>query len=135
MHFEHAEHPNKPNRKNHIRAHTIISGYLFKRDPQNPNNTIVSIVAQTDVKVTFYCLMGLGNDSDLDRELQCREGSQGLVQGFPEERQEADLPGTDLNSKRCSSEVSPWLLAGNRVFPVKSRTWLRDVLWNIDWLD
>lgn len=58
MHFEHAEHPEKPNRKNHIRAHTIISGYLFKRDSENPNNTVVSIVAQTDVKVIFYCLMG-----------------------------------------------------------------------------
>lgn len=50
MHFEHAEHPDKPNRKNHIRAITIISGYLFKTSPDNPNNTDVYIVAQTDVK-------------------------------------------------------------------------------------
>ncbi len=79
--------------------------------------------------------MDVGNDSDLDRELQCREGAQGLVQGFPEERQEADHPGTDLNSKKCSLEVSPSLLAGNGVFLVKSRIWFRDVLWNTYWLD
>lgn len=135
MHFEHAEHPNKPNRKNHIRAHTIISGYLFKSDPENPNNTVVSIVAQTDVKVIFYCLMGLGNDSEFDRELQCNKSAEGLVQGFPEERQEADFPRTGLNSKRFSLEVSAWLPAGNGIFTLKSRTWYKDVVWNIDWLD
>ena len=50
MHHTHTEHPRKPNRSNHIRAYTIVSGYLFTKNKENPNDTDVVIVAQTDVK-------------------------------------------------------------------------------------
>ena len=49
LHHVHTEHPLKPDRENLIRAHTIVSGYLMSVSPENPNDTIVTIVAQTDV--------------------------------------------------------------------------------------
>jgi hypothetical protein len=39
----------KPARDGFIRAHTIVSGYTLSVDPSNSNNTIVTIVAQTDI--------------------------------------------------------------------------------------
>lgn len=52
-HFVTADHDKKPKRKKHIRANTIISGYLFNKCKDDPNNTEVHIVACTDIKV--YC--------------------------------------------------------------------------------
>ena len=51
--FSHTDHPLKPEFKNFIRAHTIISGYLIRQCKENPQDSNLTIVAQTDIKVIY----------------------------------------------------------------------------------
>lgn len=49
MHFEHAEHDSRPVYEKIIRAHTIISGYLFK-GVNGGKDTELLMVSHTDPK-------------------------------------------------------------------------------------
>ena len=51
--FKSIDHPMVPVKKNCIRAETFISGYIISAEPLNPENTILQLVTQVDVKV-FY---------------------------------------------------------------------------------
>ncbi len=50
IHFESVEHPLRPEIKKCIRAHTYISGYVFKEISQFPLRCELHIVSQTDIK-------------------------------------------------------------------------------------
>lgn len=43
--FKSTESPLMPERKNHIRAETIISGYLIYPDPDNPHNSYLELLS------------------------------------------------------------------------------------------
>ncbi|CDI85877.1 phosphatidylcholine transfer protein, putative [Eimeria praecox] len=45
-----ADHPSVPEKSGCVRAETLMSGYLMRRCPEDPNSSTLFIVAQTDVK-------------------------------------------------------------------------------------
>ena len=50
LHFISFDTPSCPKNKKCVRAETIISGYYIQDDPENPENTILGILSQTDIK-------------------------------------------------------------------------------------
>ena len=50
LHLVSVDDPKLPENPNKVRAHTMISGYLINPHPENPNDTIITILANTDVK-------------------------------------------------------------------------------------
>ena len=50
MHFVSDDIQEMPQRKNFVRAMTHISGYLFKQSPDDPESTIMTLIAQTDIR-------------------------------------------------------------------------------------
>jgi hypothetical protein len=50
LHFISVENPSCPYNKKYVRAETIISGYYMQDDPENPDNSILGVLSQTDLK-------------------------------------------------------------------------------------
>ena len=50
LHFISFDTPSCPLNKKYVRAETIISGYYMQDDPDNPQNTILGVLSQTDIK-------------------------------------------------------------------------------------
>lgn len=50
LHLVSTDHPGLPKHPEKIRANTLISGYIINPHPENPDDTIITILAHTDIK-------------------------------------------------------------------------------------